>query len=714
MHCPADRCLHARVCDPRRVVSPTSPPGATRRPRGHRRRFTRCTVGLAAGLAFAGTGAQAAPWVEDKGFFSDSADLPSSKVDAADLNGDGSIDLVFANGAGFDAGDPSSARPQQAFRNDGTQMTDVSASIFGDVTLTGRAVKLRDIDRDGDNDILLGTTWQTQSQLYLNEGGGKFINVTATDLPQGSASVGDLEVGDIDADGDLDIVLSDWGPPYGFTAATNGGGVTRLWRQVGQQVAFGGSTSGSFEDVTKGQMPSIAVRWSWDLELVDFDNDYDLDIIVSAYAGDKASLFLFANDGAGTFYDATAGKIPQGKHALDVEPMDINDDGAIDLLTLHDGVSGRNRLLLNSADAPFAFKVEPGILWPQLENPVSFDTMAAFHDHDSNGVVDFVLGAFQGQYPDRLMYDVNGDRTKPRYKANMTPLQEAVVSSGTYAIVLADFNGDTRLDVAMSQNENSLEKKVFLASEEIPLDTAAPILSNVEPLGDLSYPGVAQLRLRCHDNKSPLMLHDFKSTDGNNEGSPFIESWTAKPGQPLDDNPGTISAPGQWYGEYLWRVQVEIPNAEQMYYRVCAVDAAGNKRCTQLHNVTIANSTGDVDTQGTTSSDASTTGTDASGSTADADSASGTGPGATTQGDEGTPTETGAGSLSDTGSVSGTAETSGGSAPLVDDAGCVCDGAGPGSSGWPAWLVLPLLWRRRGRPATLIGARRVAPIVMAG
>ena len=263
----------------------------------------------------------AAPWVENKEFFSENANLASSKVDAADLNGDGTIDLVFANGAGFDKGDNTSDLPQQAFINDGTKMTDISASIFGDVTRAARAVKLRDIDRDGDNDIILGTTWETQSQLYLNDGGGTFANVTAMNLPQGPASVGDLEVGDIDGDGDLDIVLTNWGSAPGQTVATNAGGITLLWRQMGDPAAFGEPTSGLFEDVTVGQMPNIPVRFSWDLELVDMDNDYDLDIIVSAYAGEKASLFLFANDGTGKFTDATAGNVPQGKNGLDVEPM---------------------------------------------------------------------------------------------------------------------------------------------------------------------------------------------------------------------------------------------------------------------------------------------------------------------------------------------------------------------------------------------------------
>jgi len=520
----------------------------------------------------------AAPWVEDEAFFNENQNLASSKVDAADLNGDGTIDLVFANGAGFDKGDNDSDQPQQAFLNeDGMTMTDVSDSVFGGVVLVGRAVKLRDIDRDGDNDIILGTTWETQSQLFINDGGGSFSNATDMNLPKVKASVGDLEVGDVDGDGDLDMVLSNWGPAGALTVGTNSGGVTLLWRQMGAQSALNEPTTGMFEDMTVGLMPNLPVRWSWELEFIDVDNDYDLDIVVSANAGDKASLFLFTNDGNGTFSDATAGNIPQGKNGLDVEPMDLNDDGLMDLVSLHDGTGGRNRILLNSG--PGTFKVEPGILWNPVQNPSSYDTTTAFYDHDSNGVVDFVIGAFQNQFTDRLIYSTSDNKKVPAYEANTTIFQETNNSNGTFAIVLADFNKDTRLDVAMAQNENAFEKKILLASEEIPLDTVAPWLTNIEPW-DIQGPGPFTFRLRAHDNKSPLMLHDFKSTGGKNEGFPYVEQWATEPVMPYDDNPGTNSDPGQWYGEYLWKVGFEVPDAKEFWARICAIDAAGNKRCT--------------------------------------------------------------------------------------------------------------------------------------
>ncbi len=547
----------------------------------------------------------AAPWVEDKGFLSENKTLASSKVDAADLNGDGNIDLVFANGAGFDKGDMNSYLQQQVFLNDGATMTDISTSVFEDEPYAARVVKLRDIDRDGDNDIILGTTWETQSQLLLNDGGGTFENVTDMNLPQGPASVGDLEVGDVDGDGDLDMVLSNWGPTGAQTVGTNGGGYTLLWTQMGNPTDFAGEGTGMFEDVTLGQMPNISVRWSWELEFVDVNNDYNLDIAISAYAGEKVSLFLFLGDGAGNFSDATAGNIPQGKYSLDVEPMDLNGDGAMDLLTLHDGVNGRNRLLINDAKGKFIDGTDQ--LWPKLDNIASYDTMAAFYDFDSNGKVDFLLGAFQLQYKDRLIYESAG-----KFKANTAAFEEVKLSNGTFALVLADFNKDTRLDVAMAQNENAFNKELLLASDEVPLDTVAPYLTNIEPLGVVTFPGTEEIRLRSHDNKSPLMLHDFKSTDGKNEGFPYMETWAMEPADP-DQTPGDISKPGMWYGEYLWRVQFNVPDADVMWYRLCVIDAADNKRCTELMHTEV---TGGTETE----SDTDPTETDTASDT-DSDSA---------------------------------------------------------------------------------------------
>jgi MYXO-CTERM domain-containing protein len=662
--------------------------------------------------------ASAAPWSEDKAFFTENANSPSSKVDAADLNGDKLIDVVFANGAGFDKGDVNSDQAQQAFIQDAGAMTDVSASVFGGVTYNGRAVKLRDIDYDGDNDIVLGTTWVQQSQLFLNDGGGTFTNATNPNLPASLLSVGDLELGDVDYDGDLDMILANWGTEEGSVAQT-AGGITALWSQTDAPAMFGEPGTGMFEDVTLGQMPNLPVRWSWELEFIDIDNDWDLDIIVSAYAGDKASLFLFANDGQGFFTDASAGNLTQGRYALDVETIDVTGDGFMDLLTLHDGTSGRNRLLVNDKNGKFTDSTD--LLWPKLANGASFDFSAGFYDYDSNKKVDWVLGAIQTaqvKYPDRLIYESAG-----KYAENKTAFMEAPASAGTYSIVLADFNGDFKLDVAMAQSENAFSKKILLATEEIPVDTAGPIIPNFEKLGELKYPGTEVIRVRAHDNKSPLMMHDFRNVDGEQDGRPYLESWADELPADPEMTPGMISAPGQWYGEYLWRVSFEVPDAQTLYYRLCVIDAANNKTCTEVTMTTIDNPPPDTETDSmsatdTMATDSGVTATDSAtdtaasmsitdsdtqasvtdtqptdGTASDSITASATDTAPTESGASQSATDTNTDSLTDSASQTDTID----SADMLDDDGCGCDADSSPSGTIASLALLGLLGLRRRR-----------------
>ncbi len=645
--------------------------------------------------------ARAEPWVEDKAFFTENANAGSSMVDAADLNDDGWIDLVFANGSGYDKGDANSDQLQQAFRNDGgLATTDISTEVFEGARYNGRAVKIRDIDRDGDNDIMLGVTWQKQSQLFLNSDGlGDFINETVTHLPALDASIGDLELGDVDGDGDLDMILADWGPdaPVGDPVSTDGG-ITQLWLQAGEPADFAAQGTAMFEDATLENMPLDPVRWSWDLEFVDVDNDWDLDVVISCFACTQQSVLLFANDGAGRFSNVTADNVAQGLGAFDVEAIDLNNDKFLDLVTLRDGTAGRNRVLINDTMGGFDDKTD--LVWPKLENPASFDHMAAFLDFNSDGRTDIAIGAFDAGkvFPDRLMENQNGV-----FKQNIFAFNAA--TPATYALVLADFNKDRILDVAQAQNENSFEKAVFIGSNvELLPDTAPPIFNNYQKLADNIEFGLDHtLHARVHDNKSPLMLHDFQSPDDGPDGRPYVESWGDDPGGDPDQNPGDLSAPGEWYGEYLWRITFNVPkDAVSFYYRLCAIDAAGNKYCTPVESVD------NPDTSSTTVEDNeagtdTNTDTSANPTTDTATSASGTGVSDSGTSDDptGTPTTTAPTTDPSTtiGPASGSSSDSASTSPGdgLNDGGCICRARADTPSGAPWALVLLLARRRRAR-----------------
>ncbi|MBL9101653.1 MAG: VCBS repeat-containing protein [Myxococcales bacterium] len=538
--------------------------------------------------------AHATPWKEDQVFFSENANVPSSKVDAADLDGDGLIDLVFANAAGYNKGDPGSPQLQQAFRNNGAGMEDISSNVFMGTKYNGRAVKLRDLDNDGDNDIFLGTTWFTQSQMFQNDGAGTFAN-DPSKLPTATINVGDVEVGDVDFDGDLDIVLANWGDDPiadGEVDAPGAGGVTLLWTQSGEPGTKGAlsevtktPTSGSFLDSTGARMPNLEVMFSWDLDFVDFDNDYALDLAISTKDPNR-SFLLFHNDGLGNFQVVNVDNV-QGKASVDVEPWDLNGDSFLDIITLQDGQNRRNRVLVNDGNGGFVINAD---IWSQLQNPPSFDFGVAFADPDMDADADIVLGAFQNvnKFPDRMM--VNEAGLLVQYDTGMpAPLQFQALehtnvadqSAGTYSIVLADLNADTKLDIAMAQNENAFDKKVFLATEEALADINPPVIANYQKLPN-PYAANQELvvRARVHDNKSPLQLHDFQLSDPL--GFPYIESWTTEPMDPPE--PGQVDS-GQWYGEYLWRIAYTLPSTPALWWRLCAIDAAGNKYCTEIERI---------------------------------------------------------------------------------------------------------------------------------
>jgi hypothetical protein len=222
----------------------------------------------------------------------------TNSVELADINGDGMVDILFANGGDYEA--PGKPEFSRVFLNQGsgTMFKEVSQDVFGPEPMVAvRAIRVADVNDDGNPDILVASSYQTQSRLYLGDGKGAFTDVTAMQLPQIKASVGDAKFGDADGDGDLDLILADWGPG---NPMQNEGGRTMLWLNDGR---------GNFTDATAERMPDAAVGFSWNLEFVDVDNDFDLDIVVSSKK--SAGGFLFENDGTGHFKDVTQGRVPQ-------------------------------------------------------------------------------------------------------------------------------------------------------------------------------------------------------------------------------------------------------------------------------------------------------------------------------------------------------------------------------------------------------------------
>jgi MYXO-CTERM domain-containing protein len=484
----------------------------------------------------------------------------TNKVELADINGDGLVDLLFANGGNYnEPGDPTTCG---VWINEGPdssgapRFADRSTSIVGEAGGLARVIKAGDLDRNGTTDLVIGHTYETQSRLLLGDGNGGFVDRSDL-LPQVPASIGDLELGDIDDDGDLDLVLADWGLGDDAGALldpfTAPGGRTMLWRNE--------LTDGTlrFTDATATAMPDTLVAWSWELELIDVEGDFDLDVLVSCKA--CTGSFLFRND-AGSFTDDPTG-LPQFTNNYDFEPMFIVPPGAsapqLAVITINDGDKDdpandfdlREHIFV--ADARGKFTDATASLWPPASNVGTDDNMISVLDVDSDGDPDFLVAAL-GEDDDRLLVnDLAGSGTfvtGPATGLTDTP--------GTLGIALADLNGDGKLDVVQSQGELADPEKVWVGDEIAP-DTAKPVVLAVDPIGDGA--DGPRVRARVHDNKSPNRPHDWRAVEVRWSGA------TAP------------AVPMQWQGEFLFSAALDAVPEMATAYRVCAIDAAGNEGC---------------------------------------------------------------------------------------------------------------------------------------
>ena len=251
-------------------------------------------------------------------------------IAVADVDGDGLHDIYFMTQVGAN----------ELWRNLGKgkfeNVTEAAGVALDDrISVTG---SFADVDNDGDADLFV-TTVKMGNVLYLNDGKGRFKDVSkAAGVDYVGHSSGAVFF-DYDRDGWLDLFVTNVGT---YTTSRQG----RADYYIGVQQAFtghlfderteasilyrnlGGEGRGvRFADVSKS-VGLVDTSWSGDATAIDLNRDGWLDLYVLNMQGDDS----FYLNREGRFEDASADFFPTTPWGtMGVEFLDYNNDGLFDL-----------------------------------------------------------------------------------------------------------------------------------------------------------------------------------------------------------------------------------------------------------------------------------------------------------------------------------------------------------------------------------------------
>ena len=256
-----------------------------------------------------------------------------------DYDGDGDEDIYFLNGAPL-RGTKTDTPPKNAlYRNDGDcKFTDVTEQAGVGDTGHGLGVAVGDYDNDGHLDLYLNNFGP--NVLYRNNADGTFTDVTAKAGVGNGRKVGaGANFLDIDADGNLDLFVSNYvvfsydkRPVHTKRGLAMYASPTEF--KSHPDTLYRNNGDGTFTDVSLESGVGNTPGPGMGTVCADFDNDRDTDIFVG---NDLSANYLFVNDGKGNFSEmgllsGTAYDINGHSHgSMGAACGDYDNDGKLDL-----------------------------------------------------------------------------------------------------------------------------------------------------------------------------------------------------------------------------------------------------------------------------------------------------------------------------------------------------------------------------------------------
>jgi hypothetical protein len=355
-----------------------------------------------------------------------------------------------------------------------TSPTATSNSRFPVGTAPG-VVESADVNGDRKPDIIVANEQSNNVTILLGDGKGGFTEAKASPFPAGHAP-NDIAVGDFNRDGKRDLAFANHEEKYltvllgdgqgGFTLAPkspfaadvkphthgvatgdlNGDGnldlVTDSWGTDQVEVLFGDgkgsfTTPGSFFAV--GKHPYQRVR------VANLNDDGIADIITTNLEGDNVTVLL--SDGKGSYEPSAGSPFPCGNSPFNFAIGDVNGDGKPDLVIVNSPSStsdrrGKDGLTILLGDDAGGFKMMAGSPFATGKVP----NLAAIGDVNGDGVNDIAVSSLDGNNITLFLMSSKG---------TVASISTIAISGHPKGLAIRDLNGDDKADIVVANNSDN-------------------------------------------------------------------------------------------------------------------------------------------------------------------------------------------------------------------------------------------------------------------